>query len=237
MNRRTFLNQSVAVSTIAMGTLISAEAPIPAAPAAPTRSEPTRGSPFDVATVKEFVGAGHGNLARVKEMLAAEPKLVLASYDWGSGDFETALGGAAHTGRREMALHLLDAGARVDAFAAAMLGETELMTSILRFAPATASTRGPHGYSLLYHAGYSGKVPLAAAIVEQLKDPAPHCNQALLTATQRGHTELVAWLLSHGVTNPNVKNFSGKTSLDVAVELKHNDVAELLRTSGGLTTR
>ena len=199
-------------------------------------SEPKRGAPFDVATVKEFVGAGHGNLARVKEMLATQPRLVLASYDWGSGDFETALGGASHTGRREVALHLLEAGARIDAFSAAMLGETDVVTSLVRFSPATATTKGPHGYTLLYHAGYSGKVVIAEAIAAHLKEPANDCNQALQTASARGHPEFVAWLLQHGANNVSTKNFAGKTPLDLALEQKHEEVARLLRAAGGMTS-
>ena len=33
--------------------------------------------------VREFVIAGHGNFERVKEMLAEEPSLINAAWDWG----------------------------------------------------------------------------------------------------------------------------------------------------------
>src|SRR5580700_7626770 len=49
--------------------------------------------------------------------------LVYAARDWGGGDWETALGGASHTGHREIALYLLSQGARIDSYCAAMLGE------------------------------------------------------------------------------------------------------------------
>ena len=90
MNRRSFLTQSLA-ATAALGTgvLVPAQTNSPAIPAPAPGTEPKRSAPFDLARVKEFVGAGHGNLPRVKEMLAEQPKLVLASYDWGAGDFET----------------------------------------------------------------------------------------------------------------------------------------------------
>ena len=74
-------------------------------------------------TVEEFVGKAHGDAERVKEMLEAEPALVNATWDWGGGDWETALGAAAHVGQREIAEHLLAHGARMDVFAAAMLGK------------------------------------------------------------------------------------------------------------------
>ncbi|HQX00881.1 MAG TPA: hypothetical protein PLQ94_02150, partial [Anaerolineales bacterium] len=49
--------------------------------------------------VEEFVGKAHGNFDRIKEMLTQEPALVNATWDWGGGDFETALGAASHMGR------------------------------------------------------------------------------------------------------------------------------------------
>jgi hypothetical protein len=47
-------------------------------------------------TVAEFVGKAHGDLDRVQELLQEEPALVNAAWDWGGGDWETALGAAAH---------------------------------------------------------------------------------------------------------------------------------------------
>ncbi len=55
-------------------------------------------SAVESARVKKFVIAGHANLAKVKEMLAAQPAIANATWDWGSGDFETALGGASTHG-------------------------------------------------------------------------------------------------------------------------------------------
>ena len=98
--------------------------------------------------MREFVIAGHGDLDAVRETLDAEPGLVNACWDWGGGDWETALGGAAHMGRRDIALFLLDRGARMDLFAAAMLGETEVVRSMLEAFPARRDAKGPHGIPL-----------------------------------------------------------------------------------------
>jgi hypothetical protein len=235
MNRRNFLSHSVAgAAALTIVSATRAQAPASAEP--PKPAEPNRGAQLDLALVKEFVGAGHGNIPRVKELLAAQPRLIHATYDWGSGDFETALGGASHVGRRDAALFLLEAGARFDAFCAAMLGETEIVARLLQLSPAAANARGPHGYLLLYHAGYSGKVALAEAIGPHLTERARHCNQALQTASLAGHTEFVAWLLKNGVDNPNTKNFQGKTPLDIAIGKKHDEIVKLLREHGGMTT-
>lgn len=68
------------------------------------------GPRVDPRLVEEFVGFAHGDLARVTELLDGEPNLVNAAWDWGGGDWETALGAAAHMGRRDMALLLLERG-------------------------------------------------------------------------------------------------------------------------------
>ena len=72
--------------------------------------------------VEEFVRVAHSDLERTRELLEQESGLVNATWDWGGGDFETALGAASHMGRKDIANYLLENGARLDLFAAAMLG-------------------------------------------------------------------------------------------------------------------
>ena len=76
--------------------------------------EPARGGPVDDAfpslhltLAKEIVAVSHANLARVRELVQQHPALAKASFDWGYGDAETALGAASHVGRREVAEFLL----------------------------------------------------------------------------------------------------------------------------------
>ena len=118
--------------------------------------------------VQEFVGNAHGNLERVRELLRAQPALVNAAWDWGGGDWETALGAAAHMGRRDIAEELLAHGARLDLFAAAMLGEVEIVRAILGAFPELRRASGPHGIPLLAHAQAGGEE--AAAVVRLLQD-------------------------------------------------------------------
>ena len=236
MNRRSFLSQSLAAATIGTVAFAAERTAAPGTvPSPPKPAELKRPSPLAGEMVFEFVRAGHGDLAKVKQMLGDEPMLLNAMWDWGGGDWETALGGASHVGNRELALHLLEAGARIDAFCAAMLGETELLKSLLRFNPAAAMSRAPHGYTLLYHVGYPGNVELAAAIAAHIATDhrAGHFNQALQSSVARGHRELVRWLLANGVTDPNGKNFAGKTPLDVATSNGNEAIRRLLREAGG----
>ena len=102
--------------------------------------------------VEEFIIKAHGDLERVKEMLAQEPALVNATWDWGGGDFETALGGSAHMGRKDIASYLLEHGARIDLFAAAMLGKLEIIKASLAAYPEAKNILGPHGIPLIAHA-------------------------------------------------------------------------------------
>src|SRR5215831_6208824 len=95
--------------------------------------------------VEEFVAKSHADLDRVKALLQSEPALVNAAWDWGGGDWETGLGAASHMGRRDIALYLLEHGARMDLFAAAMLGELEIVKAALHKYPEALKTPGPHG--------------------------------------------------------------------------------------------
>lgn len=111
--------------------------------------------------VQAFVRVAHGDLARVEELLEREPGLVNAAWDWGGGDWETALGAAAHTGQRAIARHLLANGARLDLFAAAMLGELAIVAAIVAAFPDARHLRGPHGIPLLAHAKMGGEDAVA----------------------------------------------------------------------------
>jgi hypothetical protein len=106
----------------------------------------------DAALVHEFVTKAHGDFDGVREMLAANPSLVNATWDWGDGDWETALGGAAHMGRRDIALHLLANGARLDLFAVAMLGYLDVVKAAVAVDASVVDVLGPHGIPLIAHA-------------------------------------------------------------------------------------
>src|ERR1700749_3613533 len=90
---------------------------------------------LDSDLVREFVANAHADLEAVRHALAEHPTIANAAWDWGGGDWETGLGAAAHMGRRDIAELLLAHGARIDLFAAAMLGEVEIVRAILTAHP------------------------------------------------------------------------------------------------------
>jgi hypothetical protein len=122
---------------------------------------------FDRPRVKRFVIAGHGNLAAVKAMLAEEPNLINGAIDWGNGDFETALGGASHMGRRDIAEFLLERNARMDIFAATMLGKLDIVKAAVAAYPNIVHVAEPHGIPLIVHAEKGG--PPAKDVLEFLR--------------------------------------------------------------------
>jgi hypothetical protein len=154
----------------------SAAQAYPAAPAQPGE----RSDPADPATawlkrpggrqeqdlVREAVGAAHGRVARLRELVDARPALAKCAWDWGFGDWETPIDAAAHTGQREIALYLLERGARSTLFSAAMLGQLGAVRAALEADPGAARVLGPHSLTLLHHARAGGDA--ARAVLEYL---------------------------------------------------------------------
>lgn len=117
---------------------------------------PAKVDPLPAEKVKEFVIAGHNNLVKVKQLLQEFPGLLYSTWDWGGGDFETALEGAGHVGNKEIANHLIGLGARTNFFVLTMLGKTQIVKTYLDAFPQYLTARGPHGFTFLHHAKQGG---------------------------------------------------------------------------------
>jgi len=132
--------------------------------------------------VREMVTVSHFDLKRVTELIEARPSLARAAWDWGFGDWESALGAASHMGNRSIAEYLIAKGARPSLFSAAMLGQLDVVKAFVNAQPGVQKIRGPHSISLLAHAKAGGEQ--ARAVLEFLQqlgdaDVAP---QTLLSA-------------------------------------------------------
>jgi hypothetical protein len=101
---------------------------------------------------REMVTVAHGNVKRVRELADSHPALAKAAWDWGFGDWETALGAASHVGNREIAEYLIEKGAHPTIFSAAMLGHLETVKAFVAAQPGVQRIAGPHSISLLQHA-------------------------------------------------------------------------------------
>jgi hypothetical protein len=166
LTRRSF---TAAAAGLAIGTSADAADEKPKAPAGPTEApferdynppgfKPSWKRPqINRLLVQDFVIYAHSDLEMTKKLLEKEPALLNATMDWGGGDWESGLGAAAHMGRRDIAGLLLEKGARIDIFCAAMLGQLEAVKAMLTFQPKLIDAKGPHGISLHSHAQFGGK--------------------------------------------------------------------------------
>jgi hypothetical protein len=160
MARRPFL-AALAVLGVPFALPRSARAALP-------RHEPADFPRNDSARVQSVVGSSHGNFEVVRQLVTEQPALAKASWDWGFGDWETALGAASHTGRREIAEFLIAHGAHPTIFSAAMLGDVDTVRAYLTTDPALFRLPGPHGLTLLAHARAGGAE--AERVVELLTE-------------------------------------------------------------------
>jgi len=98
------------------------------------------------------VALAHGDIESVRGALERDATLANATVDWAGGDWESALGAASHMHRRDIAELLLERGARLDVFAAAMLGDVEVVRAVLAAHPEMRDATGPHSIPLAAHA-------------------------------------------------------------------------------------
>ena len=213
--RRSFLVfVATGASAVASGAQPSTQAATPPPTTAPAAlPAPPPGWPAQAPELaREMVGVAHGNAARVRELLDRWPTLANATWDWGFGDWENALGAASHVGNREIAELLLVNGARPTIFSATMLGQLDVVRATIAARPGVERTKGPHGLTLLHHARAGGDAALPVLrYLEELgtADPRP----ALVPLTEADETALLGdYRYGHGETEL-VKIGKGKFGL------------------------
>ncbi len=111
----------------------------------------------DPELVKQFVGAAHKDMEKVKLMLQETPDLLNSVNNLGGWDWEDAIGAAGHVGIPELALYLLDKGARPTIWVAAMLGKIDVVKAFITAYPQMKDAVGPHKISLVRHAKAGGE--------------------------------------------------------------------------------
>ncbi|MCC6909878.1 MAG: hypothetical protein IT430_18235 [Phycisphaerales bacterium] len=152
LSRRMFMSATPAV---ALSALLAPEQRAAAHLLGRLEGGPSFGESYpsqDPQIVQMIVGAAHTKLDEVTSLVKQRPALARASWDWGFGDWESALGAASHVGRRDIAEVLLAHGARANLFTFAMLGQVDVVRAICTAHPGIQRTPGPHGITLLKHA-------------------------------------------------------------------------------------
>lgn len=120
--------------------------------------------------VRDFVRAAHVDAAAVRAALDARPSLANACWDWGGGDFETALGAASHMGRRDIAELLVGGGARPDTFTLVVLRDLDLLRAQLQRRPSLVQVKGPHGLTLEAHAKATSDADVMRQVAEMVAE-------------------------------------------------------------------
>jgi len=193
IQRRQFLSLSAGILTapawIRAGAAYGAPPPGDAASTsgAPGTSAASATFPaHDPDLTREMVGASHGNMARVRELLAMSPTYAKSAWDWGFGDWETAIGAASHVGNREIVTLLIENGARPDLFTCTMLGQLETVKAWVTASPGIQRLHGPHGLTLMHHARKGGEAAApVTAYLESLGDADPVYRNDPLTDAER----------------------------------------------------
>ena len=163
LSRRYFLHVTSLMMPLWTINLRSQISPAKSDSASSAKSSQSLTAPTDVYPIeppelaRETVLVSHFNLARVKELVTAHPSLAKATWDWGFGDWESALGAASHMGNRAIAEYLLANGAHPSIFSAAMLGQVDVVKAFIAAQPGIQRTAGPHSISLLAHAKAGGE--------------------------------------------------------------------------------
>ena len=183
--------------------------------------------------VREFVIAGHGNLEKVRQMLAENPKLLNASYRWNENDTETAVQAAAQVGNSNVAQFLLKQGSPLEICTAAMLGMRDEVENRLNEDPRNFNATGAHGIPLLPHSVWSEDLRLVQLVFE--RGAKSGATLALHNAVSRGNYQIVEWLLDNAGPDVTAKNFQGKTPLTVASERSNDRIVSLLKVHGAIS--
>jgi|CXWL01.1.fsa_nt_gi hypothetical protein len=179
LSRRRFLAASSTLAALGVAggsSLLAAPPEAAASTPMPSAAPPATAFPALFPTqapelVREVVGVSHFDLARVRTLVGRHPSLARATWDWGFGDWESALGAASHVGNRPIAEYLIAMGARPDLFTAAMLGHLDVVKAFVASSPGVQRIKGPHGITLLSHAKAGGDASKpVVAYLESLGD-------------------------------------------------------------------
>jgi len=169
-----------------------------------------------------FAAIKAGDAARLSDLIAAEPRLASARDDSGVSAIATALYHRKH----DIADHLVAAGASVDIFEAAMLGDLARVQSHLQQDPTLARARSADGTTALHFACFFGHPEVARLLVERGSDLRAVAEkfgnvQPLHSAVAGRSLATIELLLQNGA-DVNAKQQQGHTALHSAAH--HGDV-------------
>jgi ankyrin repeat protein len=185
---------------------------------------------FSPDQIRDFIIAAHGNLPRVREMLANHPGLLNLRHYWSTDDSETAIQAAAQVGSAPVVEYLLNKGAPLEICTAAMLGRMKVVEQMLDEDPSLIEARGAHGIPLMPHAAMGNNLELAKMLFEQ--GATAGMSHALGNAVTHGDARMARWILETGQADLKWKDYEGKSLMAIAKGTGKRHMVELLREHG-----
>jgi len=178
---------------------------------------------FTQGEANQFIVECHFDLESVKQKIAADPGLANA---YNPETIESALGAAGHIGNEAIAEFLLAHGAKPELAASAMLAQRDVLQAAIDKDPKLATSGGAHNIPLAFHVALSGDLEMMQLLWDSGAED--HVKGALFGAVMKNHVRLAKWLLEHSAAT-SVKDFQGRSPLEVAEQSGYSEMAELLR--------
>jgi ankyrin repeat protein len=173
-----------------------------------------------------------GKADEVRQLVQQNPALKDARDASGA----SALLAAAYNMKPDVVNALLESGATVDIFEAAVLGRVDRIQEILKAAPGRASDRSPDGFPAVGLAAFFGQPAAVKALIAAGADvKAAATNalkvQALHAAVAGRNLEIVEAVLNAGA-DPNAQQQAGFRPMHEAGATANRKLAELLLARG-----
>lgn len=174
-----------------------------------------------------------GKADEVRALIQQDPTV----RDARDGNGASALLVAAYNMKPEVVNALVESGATIDLFEAAVLGKVDRIQEILAAAPGRVSEHAPDGFTAVALASFFGQVAAAKALIAAGADVTaaaknPLKVQALHAAVAGRNLEIVEAVLKAGA-DPNAQQQAGFRPMHEAGTNANRKLAELLLARGG----
>jgi ankyrin repeat protein len=182
---------------------------------------------------QEFMEAAtQGDVARVKEMLQADPTLAQSKDQNGLSVTLKAL----YYGKRDVVDVLLDSGVELDVFEAAATGQTARVRTLINDNPELVNSFSPDGFSPLSLSVFFGQPETVDALLAagaEVNAPSRETMKLtpLASAMATAQNEIARTLIQHGA-NVNAKGESDLTPLHTAAARGNIEAVTLLLEHG-----
>lgn len=177
-----------------------------------------------------------GDAARVSALLDADPSLAGAR----DANGVPALAVARYNGKNDIVQLLLERGAPLDVYLAAMFGNVDRLKELIAADPQAAKAHSADGWTALHLAAFFNQPDAARALLDAGADVSARStnqmnNMALHAAAAGRATDVVRMLLESGAS-VNARQHGGWTALHSAAQSGNTEMARILIAAGADTS-